>query len=846
MRATSVLTGLAVLLTIGSPASGQREPPAPADVLGYELGERFTEHAGIVRYLEALADAAPGRTRLVQYGESFEGRPLLRLVIATEQHLDGLDGILAENAELTRRQTAEARAREIARTNPAIVYFSYGVHGNESSSSEAALYTAWDLVRGAPEVSGVLDSVVVIIDPAVNPDGRERYVQWYREARGVVPNSRPGAREHDEPWPGGRANHYLFDLNRDWAWMTQQETRARLSTWARWNPQVHVDFHEMSPEASYFFFPAAPPINPLYPPHVLEWGERFGAANASAFDRRGWAYFTEESYDLFYPGYGDSWPSLLGAIGMTYEQAGSGRAGLAYERADGTVLTLHDRAQHHRTSGHATLRTAAFGKSDLLLDFAAFHRTVGNEHPDVLLVPGRDEGRIRALVDLLLSQGIEVERAARAFRAEADAYAGFAERREFPAGTIRVRARQPRGLLAVTLLQPEIVLDATFSYDVSAWSLPFAYGVEAHAVERAPDADWVRALPGAVVAGQELPVTTGSSAASYGWVLPPSFESWRAVTRYLRAGGRASVIDDPITIAGRALGAGAIFLPRLGADSFDVRITRAGLPPSALPVTSGRTSSGPDLGTGSAYPVRAPRIALLMGSGVSSTSAGAHWFFLDQTLALDYDALAVDAVVSAELHEYDVIVAPEMSRAALGDAGIEALTAYVEAGGTLVAVGSAARNVGAPIAEIETRSPPERPEEARIERALRGRELRELEEFEEDVPGTIVSARIDAAHPLGFGAGTDEGVLYVLHAGGQVFEPDEDFETAAYFEQDLEKVSGVISERNLERLSQASWLAVKNVGDGRVVLFADDPLFRHFWYATFQPFANALLLGPRL
>lgn len=840
----SFIPAIALLLAIPT-AAQQTSVAAPAEVLGYELGERFTDHDAVVRYLQAVAAAAPERTRLEQYGESVEGRPLLQLVIARADHMARLDAILAANAELTRLQTSEARASEIAATNPAVAYFSYGVHGNESSSTEAALYTIWDLLRNAPEVAGVLDSLIVVIDPAVNPDGRMRYVQWYREARGAEPNASPEAREHYEPWPGGRYNHYLFDLNRDWAWLTQQETRARIATWPRWNPQVHVDFHEMSSESSYFFFPAADPINPLYPSHILEWGERFGAANAAAFDRQGWPYFTAESYDFFYPGYGDTWPSLLGAIGMTYEQAGGGRAGLAYQREDGGVLTLHDRAQHHRTTGQATLRTAASGRGDLLLDFAAFYRNVGREHPDILLVPGRDEGRARALVALLQAQGVVVERAARAFRTDAEPHTGFDERREFPAGSYLVRARQARGLLAATLLQPEVVLDATFSYDVSAWSLPFAYGIEAHAVRSAPDADW-SVLPTGVPTTVTTDNGTASAPASYGWVLPPSFESWRAVARYLKSGGRASVIDDPITIGVQQLGAGAIFLPRLGADSFDVRIRRARLPRSAIAVTSGRTAGGPDLGTGDAYAIRAPRVALLTGTGVSPTSAGAHWFFLDHTLTLDYDAIGADRLGSIDLRQYDVIVAPEMNRSALDDDSYEALEAYVDAGGTLVAVGSAARSIGAPIAGIETRAAPEPPEETRLQRALRGREARELEDFEEDVPGTIVSARIDRAHPLGFGAGTDDGRLYVLHAGGEVFEPDEAFETVAFFDQALEKVSGVISARNLERLAQASWLATQQVGAGRVILFADDPLFRHFWYGTFQPFANALLLGPHL
>ena len=520
MQMLRVLMLLPVLLT-AAPAASQ-QVPAPADVLGYELGEHFTDHPSIVRYLDAVAAAAPDRTSLVQYGTTNEGRPLFQLVIARPDHLRQLEAILAANAELTQIHTSEARANELAARNPAVVYFSYGVHGNESSSSEAALYTIWDLLREAPEVRGVLDSVIVIVDPAVNPDGRERYVQWYRQARGAAPNPRPEAREHAEPWPGGRYNHYLFDLNRDWTWLTQVETRARLSTWPRWNPQVHVDFHEMSSESSYFFFPAAEPINPLYPPHVTEWGERFGDANAAAFDSAGWAYFTSESYDLFYPGYGDSWPSLLGGIGMTYEQAGGGRAGLAIRRADEQVLTLRDRAQHHRTAGHATLRTAALGKSDLLRDFAAFHRTVGRDAPDILLVPGQDPSRLAAVTALLDAHDIAYSTAGSAFRADARPHDGFEARREFPAGTVRVPARQSRGLLATTLLRPEVVLDATYSYDVSAWSLPYAFGVEAHSVSDGSGSASESA------SGSGVLRDTGSfvaPAGAYGVILPASFAS---------------------------------------------------------------------------------------------------------------------------------------------------------------------------------------------------------------------------------------------------------------------------------------------------------------------------------
>lgn len=838
---------LVYLAMSASASMATAQVPSPEQVLGYALGERFTDHAGVVRYMEALAAAAPDRVRVETYGETNEQRRLIQVVIARPDHLAGLDGILERNRMLADPATAASAARATAAGNPAVVYFSYGVHGNESSSSEAAMWTAWDLVRGAPEVAGVLDSLVVVIDPVTNPDGRDRYVNWYRQARGARPNPSPEAREHWEPWPGGRFNHYLFDLNRDWAWATQAETRARLATWDRWTPQVHVDFHEMNYASSYFFFPATPPINPLYPAHILDWGTYFGAANARAFDEHGWEYYTGEGFDLFYPGYGDSWPSLLGAIGMTYEQAGHSRAGQTVRQPDGRILTLHDRATHHRTSGNATLRAAAARRSDLLDDFVSFHQRVGDDLSDILIVDG-DDDRTAALLELLERQNIRFERAARAFRADASAHFGFPSRREFPAGTILVRVNQPRGRLAATLLQPETVLDANYSYDISAWSLPFAFGVEAHSVRRAPDAGWVPAsAPRRVATGGD---SNGSTAidAAYGMLAAPDFRNWPAVIRYLEAGGRVRVLPEAFTVESRRWPAGTLFFPRLGVEEFARRIEESGVAEFAVPVGTGRATEGKDLGTGDALVLKKPHVALLAGDGVSPTAFGAQWFFLDHTLQVPFDQLPINRITAADLSAYTVIIAPDMPRNTLGERAEQAIASWIRSGGTFIATGSAARGPGASIAEVKLREAPRDNDSTRIARALAGREDRRLQQWREQVPGAILTVQLDTAHPLAFGAGIagDASRLFVLHSGAQTFEPDPDFETVGHFRAELEKVSGVISERNLERLQQGSWLITRRMGSGRAILFIDDPTFRHFWWSTFQPFANAILLGPSL
>jgi hypothetical protein len=333
--------------------------------------------------------------------------------------------------------------------------------------------------------------------------------------------------------------------------------------------------------------------------------------------------------------------------------------------------------------------------------------------------------------------------------------------------------------------------------------------------------------------------------ASLGWLFGPSFENWVRVVRFLAAGGHGRVLDEAFTLGGRTWPAGTFFIPARQAEAAE-RLTRAGLGGIAVPIATGRADEGNDLGTNAAYRITLPEVALLIGEGVSSGSAGAHWFFLEQTLGLPFEQVAPGSVSARLLQDYDVVIAPEGTR--LSEGATEALTEWVRSGGTLVAVGSGARGLGAEIAGVETRSSDDEDLEGdeRLEQALRGREERELERWEERIPGTILTVQLDVDHPLAFGAGVDQdpGRLYVLHSGGGVFEPTTDFETVGALGADLQRVSGVISQENLEHLSRSTWLAARGLGGGNVFLFADDPIFRHFWYAAWQPYVNAILLGP--
>ncbi len=297
---------------------------SPEQYLGYKVGTQYTPCYKVDDYFKSVAAAKPAMVKVETYGHTNEGRELLLAYVALPQNLQRLDDIRKNNLRLSGSLSDNTPAQ--TDNAPAIVWLSYNVHGNETSSSEAAMLTLYALVSDSnAQTKQWLKNTVVIMDPCVNPDGRDRYVNWYKSVRGDTYNPDPQAREHSEPWPGGRSNHYNFDLNRDWAWQTQVETQQRMKKYNEWLPQIHVDYHEQGPNAPYYFAPAAEPYHEVITPWQREFQVTIGKNNAKYFDANGWLYFTKQVFDLFYPSYGDTYPIYNGAIGMTYEQGGGPR-----------------------------------------------------------------------------------------------------------------------------------------------------------------------------------------------------------------------------------------------------------------------------------------------------------------------------------------------------------------------------------------------------------------------------------------------------------------------------------------------------------------------------------------
>jgi zinc carboxypeptidase len=843
--------------------------PSPAAFLGYPLGTRFTHWDRITAYLDALAAASP-RVKVWDYGSTYEGRPLKLLAVTSPQNLARLDQLRRERLRLADPGDLSREEREqLAERLPIVVWLAYGVHGNESSSAEAAMAVAYLLAAGQGEFARQLERTIVLIDPLSNPDGRERYVSSYEQRRGQDPNPRAAAAEHSEPWPGGRQNHYLLDLNRDWAWASQKETRARLAAYRDWEPQVYVDFHEMGSDSSYFFPPPAEPVNPLIDRRIVSWLDTFGRANAAAFDRQGWVYFKGESYDLFYPGYGDTYPSLRGAVGMTYEMAGGGRGGLALTLADGSTLTLADRVVRHLTTSLTTVRTAAANPTRLLADFAASRDPARNGAAKSYLWPAAPP-EARTLADLLALHGIRVRQLAEPETLKVRRLAragGTEEERRFEAGSYMVTTAQPLGTLAAALMETETAMPASFLerqrqrleqnlgpefYDITAWSLPLAFNFDA----------WV--TPGVPEPTRDLaPAAAGVSGDSRLGVLvkPQGLATFRLTAALQRRGVRHRVAQTRFAVNGTPYPSGTVFIPRHGNPDFEAVLADliAPLGLTAQGVASSYEFAGLSPGSQDMTPVKPVRAGLVGGEGVDPTSFGFLWYLLDGEIGVPHDRLDLARLGQMDLGDFDVLVLPEGDyEDRIPARAREALDAWVKSGGVLVAVGEAVEWLEEhKMTAIKRWEPPkvsDDPESGEEEGSVAGAgageaaaessgpQLEGVAERPIFTPGAALATHMQADSPLTLGLESPPAVLVegtrVLRATG---DPQKDVLVAV---DEHPVVAGFAFPEAEERLAGALLVGRETRGRGTVVVFAQDPAFRLFWRGTTPILLNVLLYGP--
>lgn len=841
MTARRLAFSVVLILLAFSTAAQQQPVPAPEEFLGYRIGERFTPYHRIIDYFEELARRSSLIT-LEKIGETYEHRPLLLATITSAKNRASLDAIRRNVNTLGR---GEGDAAEIARNTPAVVWLAFGVHGNESSSAESAMMVASALLR-EPELTRLLDDLVIIIDPLENPDGRERYISWFHRTRGQKPNANPDAFEHLEPWPGGRFNHYLIDMNRDWAWQSQRETQARVAAYRQWSPQVVVDFHEMSFQSTYFFPPDAKPLNANLPADVEKWLEVFGRANAAEFSRRGWPFFVAERFDLFYPGYGDSWPSLRGAIGMTYEVAGGGRGGSIVERQDGTILTLADRALRHYTTAIATVRTAAQNREQLLrYTHAAARAQIDGGKNTFLILP--DSANFDSLIDLLRRQDIRVDMFPAATSLRATRLDGAsAETRTFPAGTAVVSTKQPFGGLANTLLEKAPAFSSGFVeeqrakaeadepddfYDLTTWSLPLAMNVEAY-VTQAPVAnvkEFTRAPRPAF------------RAASYGYLvdgMEPNL--YRFAGRLLESGIRFSVSAADVPLGERTHARGTlVILKGNNAGTLDATLERiareAGV--TVVGLESG-WMGGISFGSEKLRHVKDPKIGLVGGPGSAPTSYGMLWHTLDVDTPIPHTTLNAESLRNIDLSAFEVLIFPDGNYAErLGKRGVEKIKTWVSEGGTIVAVKGAnafLREKDVEVSKLKRWEPPKKKDDEKPAGDQRYHDFR--------VPGSAFRTTMNARSYLTFGVPRPPAVLV---EGSDAYLPvTHKVDNILTIDAKDPLISGVAWQESIDRLKGSVYVVAEPFGRGQVITFADDPHFRLFWRATLPVFLNAVIYSP--
>lgn len=692
--------------------------PAPESVLGFRPGDRAAKHAEIERVFKALADASD-RATLFTHGVTHEGRTLYHLAISSPDNIRRLDAIKADLEKLADPRSLRPREGDrLVQTTPAVAWLGYSIHGDETSGADAALAVAHHFIAANDdETRRLLDSVVVVIDPMMNPDGRDRYLQMVAEHRAANPNVDDQSLLHGGYWPAGRGNHYLFDLNRDWIFATQPESRGRIAAVSAWRPMLFVDAHEMGPQDTYLFSPAREPINPNIPESRDKWLDVFSKDQAAAFDSRGWRYYTGEWSENWYPGYSDAWATYRGAIGILYEMAGLTEDGVL--RPEGRVKTYREAVHKQAVSSVANVRTLAANHEAILRDFLLERtRNIAGGEPGAAPIvwaipPSENIGRRDALLDTLRVQGIEMHVARDGFTSPraTDQLGRTFENHAIPAGTVLIPAAQPEAPLARALLEFDPRMTAEFLeserrellrfgrsrlYDITGWNLTMLHGVEAFTLEQPMPANAVRfETPAPSAGGVDNPD------APVGFVIPGVDDrAVVAAARLLERGVQVRVADEPFRFDDADYPRGSIVIARADNRADEpamLESLRAVCAELGLRATGFASGLAPgdlaDLGGSHFILLNRPRIAIITRTGVSTTDSGSTWFTIDRRLGIRATLLDAASVAGADLRRYNVIVLPSAFGAALDGRTLERLSEWVRAGGTLVASGSSARRL---------------------------------------------------------------------------------------------------------------------------------------------------------
>ncbi|MEE1964545.1 M14 metallopeptidase family protein [Allomuricauda taeanensis] len=792
---------------------------SPSEFLGYGLGTEFTRHHEVVDYYKYLAEAAPDRVKLTVYGQTNERRPLLLAYVSSPDNIANLETIRQEHLKSTQGNGNPTKA---------IVWLSYNVHGNESVSTEASMKTIYELLTTK---GSYLENTVVIMDPCVNPDGRDRYSNWYNQYKNTPHQVDPNSKEHNEGWWNGRSNHYMFDLNRDWAWLTQVESQQRIKKFNDWLPHVHVDFHEQGVDNPYYFAPAAEPYHEVITNFQRDFQVILGKNHAKYFDANGWFYFTKEVFDLFYPSYGDTFPIYNGSIGMTYEQGGSGRAGLGIITGIGDTLMLKDRIAHHFTTGLSTVEVSSQNAKKLNEEFKKFYQNQNFKYKSYVLKGNKDN--LDALKSLLEKHEIQFgDLSSGSYKGHAYGSGSNGSMSVDKNGMV-VSTNQPKGTLVQVLFEPSAKLTDSLTYDITAWSLPYAYGLEA------------------IASTSLVTPQSNGDAVSKSMINPNSYAyltDWNSLkdakflAELLKEGIRVRKTDHPFSIDGKSFERGTLiitkgdnthdpnFVQKLQsiADTFQKEIVSTG---------TGFVDSGKDFGSSYVQMITEPKIAVLSGGPTSTLRFGEIWHFFEQQLHYPLTVIDDEYAKRVDLGKYNILILPDGRYGNYFDEDqLSELKDWVRKGGKIIAMGGAINAIdgekgfGIKVKEKEK-------ETEQINTPLPYEDA-EREQIKDAITGAIFKTKVDNTHPLAYGYGLD---YFTLKLGSSSYDYL-DGGNAVYIEDSTKPFSGFAGSKAQKKISKSLIYGSEQFGKGHVIYMVDNPLFRGFWENGKLFFVNALFM----
>jgi hypothetical protein len=796
---------------------------SPSDFLGYDIGTKFSRHHQVMDYFEHVESQFPLQVTLEQYGETNERRPLMLAYLSSEENMKNLEQIRENNLKNAGVLEGSSNTNDIA-----IVWLSYNVHGNEASSTEASMLTIYKLLT---ENKDYLKNTIVIIDPCINPDGRDRYVNWYNETASVPYDIDQQASEHSEPWPGGRPNHYLFDLNRDWAWATQVESQARLKVYNKWLPHIHVDFHEQGINEPYYFAPAAEPFHEVISDWQRDFQTQIGKNHAKYFDAEGWLYFTRERFDLLYPSYGDTYPTYMGAIGMTYEQGGHGRAGLGILNDEGDVLTLVDRLTHHTTTGLSTVEISSKNAQKLNAEFAKYFDNSKLTYKSYVLKGHPD--KIESLTQLLDKHEITYG-FAQGGKVSGYKYSTSKQGQlNISSKDLVVSTNQPKGKMVKVLFEPNAKLSDSLTYDITAWSVPYAYGLDAVASK-------------SNVASQkritDVQISSPNTNATGYVVAWESLQDAQFLAALLKHKIKVRFTEKPFTAQGNTYDRGSLIIVRgdnKEADNFDKTVMDVALKHKRSPValTSGFSTSGPDFGSPDVKLVNPPKIALLSGDYTSSLSYGELWHFFEQQLQYPVTSINSKNLSRSNLSKFNVLIMPNgYYRGFLNESLTEKIKDWVQSGGKLIAIDGALNSFAGKEGFGLKRNVADSTSEEEQNKTIKYAD-RERDYTKNLITGAIFKTDVDNTHPMAFGY---DDHYFTLKLGSSSYSLLDNGYNVAYLGESPKNVSGYAGQKALKQLNNSLIFGEQRMGSGSVIYMVDNVMFRSFWENGKLFFVNSI------